>query len=117
MIVYRVANENGHGPYISSNLTRAVKDALEPMYDVHWGAHHPTPDFDHPGHFIREDEICAFSSQTQLLDWFDGFEELLDSLGFRVYEFNVPDWAVTELRHQTIICTGEMVCVNAYTLV
>lgn len=119
MIVYRIANQDGNGPYQADPLPYRVQRILQPMYDVHCGGFggHPTPQCDYPGHWMNSYELCAFSSQQKLLDWFDGFEELLDRAGFLVWEFEIEDWYVVELQRQTIIDRREMQLRAVYRLV
>lgn len=119
MITYRIANQEGRGPYQSSYLTYEVQRTLQPMYNVHCGGFggHPTPQCDYPGYWMHEDDLCAFSSQAQLLDWFDGFEELLDCAGFLVWEYETTDYMTVELQRQTIIRKRDMRLRAVYRLV
>lgn len=117
MIVYRIANENGNGPYISDYLSDYVNEKLDDMRWAHNDATHPSPWGDFPRTGIHSWQLCAFSSQEQLLDWFAGFEELLDELGFFVWEIEIPEHFVVELRYQTLIHRDHTTAVDRYTLV
>lgn len=117
MRVYRIATAEGTGPYRSSRLPACILQALRPMYNKHHDINRPTPELDFPRHYMGAYDICAFSSQAQLLDWFDGFEELLAGLGFIVWELEVPEMYVRELERQTIIDKYAYSVVATYSLV
>lgn len=117
MRVYRIATAEGTGPYRSGKLPMRILEALRPMYTEHHDSKHPTPELDFPRYYITDYDICAFSSQAQLLEWFDGYEELLANLGFIVWELEVPEMYVRELERQTIVDKYSYSVVATYSLV
>lgn len=54
---------------------------------------HPSPHWDRTLSGISLDERCGFASRESLDGWFAGFTALLAECGFRVYVYDVPDWA------------------------
>lgn len=70
-----------------------------------------------PYYYIQDYEVCAFASQSDLLAWFDGYEELPDMLGFYVWEFEVHPAAVAVLSRQVVVMQDYMRPVTTYTLV
>lgn len=84
MIVYRVENENGRGPYSTSH------DFRHDLIDAHnYSRRHPTPNF--PSLDAETIWLCGFASQESLNEWFNGWLEKLTSVGFRVVRYDVPD--------------------------
>jgi hypothetical protein len=84
MIVYRVENKNGVGPYDGTGIWSLwqTRDHVEPS--------HPGPKDDGID-FKSGEYICGFASYRKLRDWFEA-EELvaLRKLGFRVRRIRVP---------------------------
>jgi hypothetical protein len=84
MIVYRVENKNGVGPYdgTSDGSLWQTRDHVEPS--------HPGPKDDGID-FERGEDYCGFASFEQLRDWFESEElVMLRKLGFRVRRISVP---------------------------
>lgn|SRR5690349_16863651 len=117
MIVYRVATRKGHGPYISEHLNSHQNYYLEDMRWDHADSLHPNPFTESPPLGIQPWQICAFASQDDLLSWFDGYEELLDELGFLVWEIEIPEECVTRMSRQILIDKTRTCTVATYTLV
>lgn len=97
MRVWRVAHESvlyhgfPSGPYSGgAELTASVRDD---MYADHCDDDHPAPDADPKLRGIRDTQRCGFNSPDALYEWFAGWTAVLDASGFRVWEYDVPDWA------------------------
>jgi len=84
MIVYRIENKKGRGPYDGARdwSLWQTRDHVEPT--------HPGPKDDGID-FESGVDYCGFSSFKKLRDWFES-EELvrLRRLGFRVRRISVP---------------------------
>lgn len=87
MVVWRVENEYGEGPYHSSEGLRTMKQ---------WQERPHTPENGCPGPYedgftekaidmmIRRKVSCGFRSERQLKDWFTPFElTMLATFGFK----------------------------------
>ncbi|MFE5621703.1 hypothetical protein ACFQ8S_06775 [Streptomyces virginiae] len=102
MLVWRVAhNEIEHkhfpaGPYACwESLPEDVYDALSKMHNAHCDVNHPSPYSYYSGLYgIRPEERCGFNSREALYEWFANYTEMLDANGFRVFVYDVPDFAV-----------------------
>lgn len=97
MKVWRVAHETlvqnqfPSGPYIASGLTYEIDDALYDMSCSHNGDHHPAPYQDPSLGDIDPQERCGFDSLENCYRWFEGYEGLLQGLGFRIWEYEIPE--------------------------
>lgn len=89
MLVYRVEDSEGRGPYRkrAGYVHEWSKDE-----NGHNDYNHPSPYQDGlPGMWDMESYICGFKSKAQLKAWFSE-EELsnLEALGFSIKTFEVP---------------------------
>lgn len=98
MKVWRIAHESAtfdsfpSGPYASpETLPAYVGDSLTPMFSAHCDRAHPTPYSDRSLRGIDGLERCGFDSREALYEWFDGFTEVLDECGFRLFAYDVDD--------------------------
>lgn len=99
MRVWRVAHETYNlydgfpaGPYITKYLPVEVISATDDMAHSHNDSRHPCPDWDSELNEIREAESCGFASREALFEWFEAeWHDMLQSAGFRVYEYEIPD--------------------------
>ncbi|MEU8792192.1 hypothetical protein [Streptomyces sp. NPDC048643] len=66
---------------------------LRRMFEAHCAYSHPSPYADADLRGISSHERCGFDSREALSDWFEGFLPLLVECGFRVYTYDVPDFA------------------------
>jgi hypothetical protein len=84
MIVYRVENKNGVGPYYGTD------NWCEWQTRWHDSPSHPPPFLDGIDVYAKKD-LCGFASFKKLRDWFES-EELVElrKLGFRVRRIRVP---------------------------
>lgn len=101
MRVWRVAHESARvmsfpaGPYAyGTSLGEDTNERIDPMRWEHTDERHPCPSFDKTLRTIRPEERCGFDSREALDDWFDGWTTTLAECGFRVYTYDIPDWAV-----------------------
>lgn len=73
------------------------------MGDAHCdGIDHPPPSYDPPCHYIRDEEICGFTSMADLRKWFWGYLTELKRCGFKIVTYDVPAQNVTILEHQVV---------------
>ncbi|TDD97215.1 hypothetical protein [Actinomadura rubrisoli] len=90
------------GPYQWRSRKDKDGDVLTEMSYEHCDSNHPTPQLDGLGH-IDGDEYCGFPSMDELRSWFDGdWLELLGSIGFRIYVYEVDEDYVREGGHQAV---------------
>lgn len=87
MLVYRVENERGIGPYLS------FSPLLEDMGKAHADRGHPDP-YDDGITGMMASEYCAVRSLEDAQTWFDGYGEVLDEAGFELNVWEAQD--VTE---------------------
>ncbi|WP_458085765.1 hypothetical protein [Streptomyces malaysiensis] len=88
----RITNEGVPvGPYCGrSSLPRTQWDELRSMGYAHSNLSHRNPREDPRLEYIAGWEHCAFISRAALLDWFDGYTEMLNRHGFRIHTYYVP---------------------------
>jgi len=78
MLVYRVENCHGNGPYMDRT------SGLNTMYYKHTGMNHPSPYNDPALVAISINEYCAFDSPEALREWFKGYLRALKAEGFHI---------------------------------
>jgi hypothetical protein len=61
-------------------------------------------------------ERCGFSDELQLLEWFDGYLDMLDFRGFEVYEYEVYEDCVHEYTYQTIFDERDAEFIRKYPI-
>jgi len=115
MRVFRVAHESstrevaGHpfpcGPYAAGQrFERGVPDDLLTMWWDHNDDWHNSPKQD-PTLGIEKHEVCGFSSLEALSAWFADHLPMLDRLGFRLWQYDVPsDRARVGEHGQVVFC-------------
>lgn len=124
MRVWRVAHESTlqrgfpAGPYNGGvELKDATRDVLSDMYGAHCDDDHPSPYWDLSLNGIGPSERCGFNSPDALYDWFAGWTAALDECGFRVWTYDVPEWACTVgTRGQVVFTADEAVEVSSEPL-
>lgn len=102
--LYRVEDSKQIGPYMQND--RHSGAFYERCMDlirvgINDSPRHPYPENDGLP-YPEEYEKCAFESIDQLLDWFNGFEDVLHKDGFFPVRIEVPDFAVKKGWHQVI---------------
>jgi len=115
--VWRVAHETARylsfpaGPYShGDSLGSETSERIDPMRHDHCDDRHPSPHWDRTLGGIDAHERCGFGSREALDGWFDGWTTLLVECGFRVYVYDVPDWACRVGEHgQTLFRDDEAV--------
>jgi hypothetical protein len=112
--VWRVAHESARyksfpaGPYShGTELERETAERIDAMRWDHYDDRHNTPHSDPTLRLIQENERCGFDSREALDGWFDGWTKLLTECGFRVYVYDVPDWAARVGRHGQTLFVGD----------
>lgn len=97
MLVYRVENIVGCGPYTSISIKK-TKDLTKKLCEKHNGSpQHPCSWSDIPGFFEKvesKDYRHGFLSIGQLKTWFRGFEQDLKDNGFFISTYEVPSESV-----------------------
>ena len=84
--IYRVEERRGGaGPYNATN-----KSTLAAMFAEHGSGTHLSPEQDELLLGINADEHCGFATLEQLDEWFYGYHDALDELGFFVAHYTVP---------------------------
>lgn len=84
--VFRVENSRGWGPYQSEFYPDEYAGDLTDMaYDHN---KYPTPFYDGFEAF-SEEHFCGFLSVDHLIEWFEGYLDLLFEAGYRVAEYSI----------------------------
>ena len=86
--IFRVEKPCGTGPYVEAEH----HPMLSHMYAVHGDADHPEP-WDDPvldPQEIYPEEQCGFATLPALEEWFAGYEDPLDELGYRIVSYTLP---------------------------
>lgn len=92
-----------YGPYRTyGNLPT---EGLADMYGAHCGGVHATPYGDPKLMGISFGELCALESRTALDAWFDGWHEVLDSLGYVISVYEVPARSVRKGSNGQVVFT------------
>lgn len=92
MLVYRVENEKGTGPYIGGAL-----EILWVMREHHSTFYDDPEDDPHPGPsedgipWMMADEYSAVQSPEAAQAWFEGYGEVLDEAGFEMTVWDAQD--------------------------
>jgi len=70
MLVYRVENADGYGPYLHSGESTDLEyDLGMELLIAHDSEKHPSPVVDF-GHSMHYGDMCAFTTLDALVDWF-----------------------------------------------
>lgn len=95
MLVYRVENENGNGPYVGGahDLLWLMREDHNTFYDDPADDPHPGPRDDGID-WMAADEYSALASPEAAQTWFEGYGEVLHGAGF---ELTV--WEAQDVRH------------------
>lgn len=114
VIVFRVEDEYGRGPYFGEGRRYDGAFYSRCMELVHLGIdntdRHPYPENDGLP-YPQEWEKCGFESVSQLLDWFSGFEDVLHKDGYFPVRIDVPDNMVVVGWHQ-LLFTDTTTCIR-----
>lgn len=102
----------GYGPY-SPEYT----EALQAMFEDHGNGEHTGPADDPQLGFISGHEHCGFATLDALDEWFDGYHEALESLGFVIAKYLVPIQLVRYGKQQLVFNRGDHWPVEHMTLV
>lgn len=102
MKVYRVAHHTAKfdgfpsGPYAyGDSLPDDDVARIDNMRWDHSDADHPSPTRDEQlDYFIADHERCGFDSLDALYTWFHNWTRALHESGFRLWVYEVPDYAV-----------------------
>jgi hypothetical protein len=93
MLVYRVENSEGGGPYTFYSFDKADKAVVavsNALKEAHNESHHHPPPHSDGISFVRHYERCGFVSIEDLVQWFDGWLQKLHDVGFRMAIYDVP---------------------------
>lgn len=108
MIVYRIEDAFGRGPYRDHSLrdfsANQIEDLAE-MVEYHRDSQHPHPSedgIDSESVFLPSTSVldgrqfnpayyCGFDSIESLCEWFSSFEPALAAAGFSVYEYEIDE--------------------------
>jgi hypothetical protein len=102
--IYRVEERRGGaGPYNATN-----KDSLADMFAEHGSGSHLSPQQDELLLKINADEHCGFATLEQLDEWFNGYHDRLDELGFVVAHYIVPLNRVRYGKTQALFVRGDL---------
>lgn len=110
-IFYRVQNEEGFGPYRNNGIN---SDALDRMAARHTDFTHPTPWND--GYlmfnFDQSSHVCGFDTLDGAIEWFDGFGDVLDRFGFKLYAYEIESHALIRGNIQSATTFYELIDEN-----
>lgn len=102
--MYRVEERRGGaGPYNKRN-----EQTLGEMFAKHSSGTHLSPQQDELLQGIDADEHCGFATLEQLDEWFEGFHDLLDKLGFVIGHYVVPVNLVRYGKTQAVFVRGDL---------
>lgn len=110
--VLRVEQSDGAGPYSPDYL-----DDLADMFLEHGDGTHPGPKDDPQLGYMWEEENCGFATLDALDEWFDGYHEALEALGFAISKYLVPIQDVRFGKQQLVFTRGDLIPVERLTLV
>ncbi|MBJ6623613.1 hypothetical protein H4N49_36775 [Streptomyces sp. DHE17-7] len=103
------------GPYTCRGLTAEQAAHVWHMSTKHSYGTHPSPYADPALKMIANWERCGFDSADALEEWFSGWFDTLHEAGFRVWVYEVPEWAVrVGRRGQAVFDSGEAVEIESY---
>ncbi len=83
MLIYRLEDEAGYGPYQTGKSIPEMEDAHSNDMD-----NHPAIYRDVDG-FVANKHLCGFISLDQLKTWFDGWLSNLLNQGYKVIEIRI----------------------------
>ena len=102
--VLRVEQRGGHGPYSAE-----YEEALYAMFEDHRSGEHPGPQDDPQlGKEILPGEHCGFATLDALDEWFEGYHDSLEELGFMIAKYSVPKELVRYGRQQLVFHRGDL---------
>lgn len=106
--MFRVEKPCGAGPYTAEE----DHPALEHMYAVHGDEDHPEPWDDPKLEQIYPDEQCGFPTLCALEEWFAGYEDPLEELGYGIVAYSVPLTSVRYGTRQAVFLKADAVAVR-----
>lgn len=104
MYIYRIEHGvNGYGPYQASLHSHTDKR----QYDMGWkhlDAEHPEmwSDCTRPFNHFYDEYHCGFRSIEQMISWFEGWFDILDTNGFIVAIYDCPMGSVISGTFQSV---------------
>ena len=84
--MFRVEKPCGAGPYVGEEDNPLLKH----MMLSHGDAEHPEPWEDDMLGEIYPDEVCGFPTLCSLEEWFSGYEDVLEELGYGIVVYSTP---------------------------
>jgi hypothetical protein len=103
MLVYRVANgERTYRGFPAGPYCSRTEEWEEDMAFSHNDPRHPSPDLEEDLRGVARAEFCGFESMAHLNAWFEGWLHHLDSAGYLVHVYEVPDDRVRFGIHQVV---------------
>jgi hypothetical protein len=105
MIVWRVEDRKGEGPYGDFRDSRRQK-LQEALVLCHgYSTDHPSPLDDELGEYLSANKfkpVFGFKSKEDAIKWFAGFWQDLHKLGFRLKTFEAKDYLVGKSNKQLV---------------
>jgi len=86
------------------------------MFEDHASGDNPGPQGDPQLGGIQPGEHCGFATLEALDDWFDGYHEALEALGFMIARYSVPLQLVRYGKQQVVFHRGDLFPVEYMTL-
>ena len=104
MLVYRVENNQGIGPYKVYPKPNSIMELCE----AHNSSRaHPAPGADPGlGVFMQKDYFCGFASEAVLKKWFHGWRKHLRTAGFHMAVYQARKVLVSKYTGQVIFKKG-----------
>lgn len=90
MLIYRIEDESGKGPYIGVWKDEATGQSDAALSCSHADAEHPVASIDIGEDFDKK-HFCGCPSLEALEEWFDGWEEILFRNGYFIVKYDIPD--------------------------
>lgn len=111
--MFRVEKSCGAGPYVGEE----DNPLLEHMFAVHGDADHPEPWDDPMLGEIYPDEVCGFSTIDALEEWFYGYEDVLDEMGYSIVVYTTKLNLVRYGKKQSLFVKNEATAVRTMPLI
>lgn len=111
MIVWRVENDKGEGPYIHP---RFHSYKLSDMAFAHRNSTHPDP-FDENIKF-DESYYCGFHNHSSVLEWFDGYIDILTEYNYKIVKYKANNVLLGKKQVMFKKSTARQICSIRLTL-